>query len=58
MVCVEFSPPFQRKLIFRRFACGGWRIIWGWLAVAWVPYGFGAFIEAVADTSKRIENKS
>lgn len=48
MILLECSPPFQWRPSLRGFA-GGWRAMWGWLAVAWVPYDLNGFVEGLAE---------
>jgi hypothetical protein len=58
MILLEISPPFQFKPSLRTESmAGGWRFMWGWLAVAWVPYGFSEYVEGIAQSAIKLYRK-
>jgi hypothetical protein len=57
MVLLECSPPFQWKPSLRTDIGDGWRFMWGWFAVAYVPYGFGEYIEGLAQAGIELYDK-
>lgn len=46
MVLLECCPPFQWKPSLKAMP-EGWRFMWGWLAVAYVPYDLNGYIEGL-----------
>lgn len=57
MILIELSPPFQPKPSFWR-SFGGWRFMWGWLAIAYVDYGWNEFINGLARAGANIEREN
>ena len=58
MLLIECSPPFQKRPSFRTEAmAGGWRIMWAWFAVTWVPYGFNEYVEELAQSGIALYRK-
>lgn len=54
MILIEHCPPFQWKPSLKVFEQPGilrWRFMWGFLAVAWTPYDFNAYIHEVSQAS-------
>lgn len=58
MILLECSPPFQWKPSLRtEHMAGGWRVMWGWFAVAWVPYDLNEYIEGLAQAGIELYRK-
>lgn len=47
MVLLECSPPIQWRPSRTKIGAG-WRAMWLWFAVAYVPYGFNEYVEGIA----------
>jgi hypothetical protein len=47
MILLELAPPFQWRPSTEEIGAG-WRFMWGWLAIAYVPYEFNEYIEEIA----------
>ncbi len=57
MVLIEVSPPFQWWPCLE-FLFSGWRVMWGWVAIMYVPYDLDEFLEALAAAAVELEHGS
>lgn len=58
MVLLEFAPPFQPRPSLRTEGmAGGWRFMWGWLAIGWVPYDLNSYVEGIAQSGIELYRK-